>query len=58
MTQRHFEAIASEIAALDLVQQDKRAIAEAMARVCKRFNPRFNSERFHKACGTQCEEDR
>jgi len=50
MTKQHFEALAAEIKAIS--DMDTRAAAaDAVAKVAKRFNPRFDWMRFLAACG-------
>ena len=59
MTKRHFEAFAREIADYVRFSQDmpeattKHATfaARVIAHVAAEFNPRFDRERFLKACG-------
>ena len=57
MTKKHFEAFAREIRALitggPMVTDDRvaRAFAEVIVRIASQDNPRFDRERFMKACG-------
>lgn len=48
-TKRHFEAIAKLIKQSDA--DSKTVIAQDMAKLFKEDNPRFNTDRFYKACG-------
>lgn len=49
MTKQHFIALAAEIAAIHDISQ-RLAAAYAVANVAKRFNPRFQAEKFMQAC--------
>lgn len=50
MTKQHFIALAKEISGIeDYVA--RRTAALVIIRVCKQFNPRFDTERFLTACG-------
>lgn len=52
MTRQHFQALADEIKWIDDPVQ-RRIAAEAVARVCRKFNSGFKLERFLTACGVQ-----
>lgn len=52
MSKKHFIALAKEIANMDM--HDKRAkelAADIIVKVATSDNPRFDAERFYKACG-------
>lgn len=49
MSRKHFQAMADAIR--ELAPEARKAAAEAMAKVCKSFNPRFDESRFLQACG-------
>lgn len=51
MTKKHFEAFAREIAASDNGGAAKMFAALVVIRVAQQDNPRFDRERFLKACG-------
>lgn len=48
MTKRHLIALAREIAAIPA--EHRLPAAEAVCRVARLFNPRFNEDRFLAAC--------
>jgi hypothetical protein len=49
MTKKHFLALAEAIREIGN-QQERRRAAETVAQVCRRFNGRFDSGRFFRAC--------
>ena len=49
MTRQHFRALAAAIATVEPFTARRQA-AEAVARVCKQFNPAFNASKFMEAC--------
>ena len=51
MTKKHFETFAREIAASNNDDQTRMFAAITVIRVAQEFNPRFDRERFLKACG-------
>ena len=51
MTKKHFEAFAREIAESDNSPETRMFAAMVVIRVAQEFNPRFDRERFLKACG-------
>lgn len=51
MTKKHFEALAREIAASNNSAEMKMFAAMVVIRVAQNDNPRFDRERFMKACG-------
>lgn len=53
MTRRDFQALARAIADMDLPAQEKRYVADCIARACKERNAGFKVNDFHKACGTE-----
>ena len=52
MSRKHFIALASAIAAIEN-KKARRAAAEKIAAACRQFNPRFNLDRFLRACGVE-----
>lgn len=53
MTKKHFEAFAREIAESNQDQIPKMFAAMVVIRVAQQDNPRFDRERFLKACGLE-----
>jgi len=53
MTKRHFEAFAREIRESDRSDREKAAMYYLVVRVARAFNPRFDADRFQRACGLQ-----
>lgn len=51
MTKMHFEAMAKEIKESNRPSNEKAAAAHLFMRVAENFNPRFDKDRFWKACG-------
>jgi len=49
MSKKHFNALAEAIREIANRQERKRA-AETVAEVCQRFNSRFDTGRFFRAC--------
>ncbi len=49
MTRQHFRALAAAIATVEPYSARRQA-AQAVARVCKQFNPAFSTEKFMEAC--------
>lgn len=49
MSRKHYTALAAEVAALDLPDDQRQKVAEAIARVAAADNPRFNRSRFMTA---------
>ncbi len=50
MTRKHFNALAAAIRRITDAHA-RRVAAEAVAEICHQFNPRFDRERFFRACG-------
>lgn len=59
MTKRHFEALASNLFVRQPARENQDAWDQwendcwAVSNTCQYFNPRFNREKFLKACGAQ-----
>ncbi len=51
MTKQHFEAFAREIAGSNNDPQTRMFAALVVIRVAQTYSPRFDRERFLKACG-------
>jgi hypothetical protein len=49
MSRKHFIALAAAVAAI-ADPSDRRNVAELLAEVCAAANPRFNRQRFYRAC--------
>ena len=50
MTRKHFQILAEEISHM-MDETQRINAAAAVASACKRINPRFDIQRFYKACG-------
>ena len=50
MTKQHFEALADSIRGI-MSPEARLQAAVAVASAALRFNPRFDADRFYKACG-------
>lgn len=50
MSRKHFEALAKSISQIADMNQ-RAAAATAVAITCIELNPRFNFDKFYKACG-------
>ena len=50
MTRKHFKIMAAEVAGIADPEQRK-AMAERLAVMCKQANARFDRQRFMEACG-------
>ncbi len=53
MTKRHFEAFAREIKNSPEPESVKWSCAIIVCNIASDFNPRFNRERFMRACGLE-----
>lgn len=51
LTKRHFVAFAAAIAAAEVSADERLRMAQLVADVAYRDNPRFDWQRFAKACG-------
>lgn len=51
MTQKHFEAFAEKIKNEVPYEENRRMVADVVIEVAQKFNPRFDKDRFLKACG-------
>lgn len=49
MSRKHFVALATAVAAI-ADSANRRNVAELLAAVCAAANPRFNRQRFYRAC--------
>lgn len=50
MTKKHFEAFAYQIATSQQSEATRRQMAEMVASVARADNPRFDRDRFFRAC--------
>ena len=50
MTRKDFKTMAAEINAISDIHERKKT-ADLIAAICKASNPRFDINRFNKACG-------
>jgi hypothetical protein len=57
MTKKHFEAFAEEIKNNVAYQENQKAVADVVIAVAKKFNERFDEQKFLKACGLTFETD-
>lgn len=51
MTKKHFQMFADEIKNSNLSLENKKVMADIVVTVAEKDNPRFDRDRFLKACG-------